>query len=270
MAKHYRSKRSGALLALTALGVATFSSPTITSAETVISVNGISIDSTLVNMYLESRIQKLASQATPDERDAIVQELTDIYLLTMQPEAEELANGAKVKAQIELQSRTVIAQAVASNFFTKNKATDEEIVAEYESQMGAATSLQFKARHILVETQAAAVDLISQLADGADFEELAKTSSTGPSGPSGGDLGWFAPDQMVKPFSDAVAALEDGGFTLEPVQTQFGWHVILREESRPNEPPPLASVRDEIKQRIEQAKFEAYLENLRASQVNQN
>ncbi len=268
MDKFYRSRRSGAFLALAALGVAALSSPTITSAETVITVNGISIDSTLVNMYLQSRIQKPASQATPEEREAIAQELTDIYLLSTQPEAEELANSARVKAQIELQSRTTIAQAVASNYFEKNKATDDEIIAEYESQMGATTSLQFKARHILVETQATAVDLISQLGDGANFEELAKASSTGPSGPSGGDLGWFAPEQMVKPFSDAVTALEDGGFTLEPVQTQFGWHVILREESRPNEPPPLESVRDEIQRRVEQTKFEAYLENLRANQAN--
>ena len=160
--------------------------------------------------------------------------------------------------------RGVLAQAVAQDFFDKNQATEDEIQAEYKLQMNMAPPLQFKARHILVETQAAAADLISQLQGGADFQELAKTHSTGPSGSVGGDLGWFAPDQMVKPFSDAVATMDDGDFSAEPVQTQFGWHVILREESRTNEPPTLESIHDALKQRVEQNKFQGYIEKLRA------
>jgi peptidyl-prolyl cis-trans isomerase C len=170
-----------------------------------------------------------------------------------------------MKAQLELQKRAAIAQAVAQDFLAKNQATEEEILAQYESQVKLAPPLQFKARHILVDTQAAAVDLIAQLEDGSDFEELAKTHSTGPSGSSGGDLGWFSPEQMVKPFSDAVQALEDGAYTSEPVQTQFGWHVILREDSRTNEPPTLESVRQVIKQSIEQTKLQQYIEELRSS-----
>ena len=105
--------------------------------------------------------------------------------------------------------------------------------------------------------------VFDQLNEGEDFEALAKEFSTGPSGPNGGDLGWFAPDQMVKPFADAVVALDDGAFTAAPVQTQFGWHVILREDSRENEPPTLESVRDAIKQRVEQEKFQDYMQELR-------
>ena len=153
---------------------------------------------------------------------------------------------------------------VAADFLARNTATDEEILSTYAEQIEQAPPLQFKARHILVETQAAAIDLISQLDAGGDFQELAKTHSTGPSGPQGGDLGWFSPDQMVAPFSDAVAKLADGDFTKEPVQTQFGWHVILREESRASEPPTLDSVRDVIKQNVEQQKLQDYLIALRA------
>ena len=120
-----------------------------------------------------------------------------------------------------------------------------------------------------MDTQAAAVDLIKQLDEGADFAELAKANSTGPTGPNGGDLGWFAPDQMVKAFSDAVAALDDGAHTAVPVQTQFGWHVILREDSRANQPPTLESVRDGLKQRVEQTKFTEYLDDLRAEYQNE-
>ena len=114
------------------------------------------------------------------------------------------------------------------------------------------------------------MDLIAQLDDGADFAELAKANSTGPTGPNGGDLGWFSPDQMVGPFSEAVSVLEDGAYTAAPVQTQFGWHVILREESRDNQPPTLESVRDALSQRIEQTKFTAYLETLRTEHNSQN
>ena len=263
MAISLRSRTRGTSTAIVAIVAYAFTSTLVASAETVATVNGVDIDSAIVDLYLVSRTQKPAAQATPAERDAVVQELTDIYLLTTQPGAKDIENDPAVKAQIELQSRGLIAQAVATEFFANNPATDEEILTEYEVQMKMAPSLQFKARHILVETQAAATDLITQLDDGADFVELAKAHSTGPTGPNGGDLGWFSPDQMVKPFSDAVAAIADGAHTSEPVQTQFGWHVILREESRENQPPTLESVRDVIKQRIEQTKFQEYIEQLR-------
>ena len=260
MAISIRPRLPGTTVVLAAIAVATLASTA--AAETVATVNGVDIDSAIVNMYIESRIQKPADQVTPEERDAVMNELTDIYLLTTQSRAEELGNDPKFKAQIELQSRATLAQAVAGDFFEKNAATDVEILAEYELQMEAAPTLQFKARHILVETQAAATDLIAQLDEGADFAALAQANSTGPTGPAGGDLGWFSPEQMVKPFSDAVATLSDGAHTSEPVQTQFGWHVIMREESRENQPPTLDSVRDVIKQRIESTKFQKYLERL--------
>jgi len=263
MAISNRSRKTGASLALLAAAT-TLMFGSGATAETVATVNGVDIDSTLVNMYLASRIQKPAEQASPEERSAVLQELTDIFLLTTQPNAKEIGDDPQIQAQIELQSRAVLAQAVAADFFSKNPASDEEVLAEYETQMKMAPTLQFKARHILVETQATATDLISQLDGGADFVELAKANSTGPTGPNGGDLGWFSPEQMVKPFSDAVAGLEDGAHTSEPVQTQFGWHVILREESRENQPPTLESVRDVLKQRVEQQKFEGYLGRLRA------
>lgn len=258
------SIRSRGLGTFAAFAAAALMSTSVATAETVATVNGAAIDSTIVDLYLVSRTQKPAADATPAEREAVIEELTDIYLLTTQPEAKALENDPAVKAQIELQSRGVVAQAVAADFLANNPATDEEILAEYEQQITMSPALQFKARHILVETQAAAADLITQLDDGADFAELAQTHSTGPTGPNGGDLGWFSPEQMVKPFSDAVAALDDGAHTSEPVQTQFGWHVILREESRENQPPTLESVRDVIKQRIEQTKFQGYIEQLRA------
>lgn len=234
-------------------------------AQTVETVNGAEVSADVFNMYLESRLQKPAEQATPTERTRFMDELKDIYLLTTQPRAKALAETPRNKAMIELQTRGILAQAVAADFLDKNAATDAEIQAAYKEQISAAPPLEFKASHILVETQSEANGIVEELEGGAEFGELAKTKSTGPSGPNGGDLGWFSPNQMVAPFSQAVAALDDGAFSKTPVQTQFGWHVILREASREATPPTLESVRDAIKQRVEQQKLQDYLEELRAT-----
>jgi peptidyl-prolyl cis-trans isomerase C len=254
------TKLSAAILGSIAMFVAATS-----SGATVATVNGQDIDSSVFDVYLITRLQKSAFEATGEERDLILQELTDIYLLTSQPRAKELEKTAPTSAQMELQSRGVLAQAVATDFMTKNQATDAEILEEYNSQIKLTPSSQYHARHILVESQGEAARLIAQLDDGADFAELAIANSTGPSAPSGGDLGWFSPNQMVTPFSDAVEVLEDGAYTETAVQTEFGWHVIKREASRANEPPTLESVKEVIKQNIEQTKFQTYLEGLRAA-----
>ena len=235
------------------------------NAEPVKTVNGTDIDSAVLEVYIQNRVNKPLEQVTAEEREAMIGELTDIYLLSTQDSAADLEDDPQVAAQIELQKRGVLAQAVASQFFAENEVSEEEVLAEYSAQVKLAPPLQYKARHILVPTQGAAADVISELDGGADFQELAKEKSTGPSAPSGGDLGWFAPNQMVAEFSDSVAALEDGAYTKEPVQTEFGWHVILREESRESEPPPLDSVRDAITQNVQQKKFQEHLDSLRAN-----
>lgn len=224
----------------------------------------IEIDPAVFNMYLESLTQQPASQATAEQIEQVRSQLTDIYLLSNQPRATELKNGPRLKAQMELQTRAMVAQAVATDFISRNQATEDELKAMYEEQVGSAPAMEFKARHILVESQGEANDVIAQLADGADFVELAKEKSTGPSGPSGGDLGWFPPDRMVPAFSQAVQALDNGAYTKEPVQTQFGWHVILREDSRESVPPPYESVRDSLKQQVEGQKLQEYIESLRS------
>jgi peptidyl-prolyl cis-trans isomerase C len=249
---------TGALVAIVLLAATTTA-----GAETALTINGVAIDNSVIDFYVQSRSQKPVTEVTKDERAALVEELTDIYLLTTQPRAKELAKSDQVQAQLELQKRGLLAQVIASDFLERNQASDEEILAEYANQVKVAPPEQFKARHILVETQGSATDLVKQLDGGADFQELAKEHSTGPSGPNGGDLGWFSPDQMVAPFSEAVSNLKNGEYTKTPVQTQFGWHVILREDSRESEAPTLDSVRDVVKQRVEQRKLQDYLAQLR-------
>ena len=254
-------RTAGTLTALLS-GLLLMAAAPTSSAETVKTVNGAAIDSTVLDLYVQSRAQRPADQLTAEQRDALLAELSDIYLLSTQEIATELLNDPQVAAQLELQRRGALAQAVAQRFIENTPVSEEEIEAEYARQREVAP-MQYKARHILVDSQGEAVDLIGRLNDGADFAELAKSESTGPSGPNGGDLGWFSPEQMVKPFSDAVMALDNGSFTSAPVQTEFGWHVILREDSRDADAPPLDTVRDKILQVLRQRKFQEYLEGLR-------
>jgi peptidyl-prolyl cis-trans isomerase C len=259
------SRHAGTQVAGIVLIVAVSFSGKFAAAETVFTVNGTEVDNAVIDVYFESRLGESAAQPTPEQRTALIQELRDIYLLSTQDNAAELAKNPRLAAQIELQKHGALAQAVAADFIANVSVSEEEVLAEYSEQIKLTPPLQFKARHILVATQGEAIDLVAQLDGGANFEELAKEKSTGPSGPNGGDLGWFSPNQMVAPFSNAVAALEDGNYTSKPVQTQFGWHVILREESRENQPPTIESVRDVINQQLQQKKFQEHLASLRAA-----
>lgn len=214
----------------------------------------------VIDVLLESRNQ---SPATAEQRAAAIDELANIYAVTDLPAAVEMGKEPRLQAQIDLQRRALLFNAFATDYLAKNQPTEQEIFDTYQEQVALAPPLEYKARHILVDSQGAAMSLIQQLNEGAEFEALAQEHSTGPSGSSGGDLGWFPANAMVKPFSDAVVALEDGAVTTAPVQTQFGWHVILREDSRESTPPPLDSVRDVIVQRVSQEKFLAYVRSLR-------
>lgn len=250
-------------MAISTRAVSLFGAATLIFSGSVMAQQSVEIDPNVFRIYLESRTQQPASQATKEQTEVIQEELTDIYLLSATPRATELKDGADIKARIELQTRAMLAQAVATDFIARNPATEEEIQALYDEQVKLSPSVEFKARHILVETQGEAVEIIEQLDEGADFQELAREKSTGPSGPSGGDLGWFPPDRMVAEFSQAVQELDDGAYTASPVQTQFGWHVILREDSRESTPPPFDSVRDALKQSVEGQKLQEYIESLR-------
>jgi peptidyl-prolyl cis-trans isomerase C len=135
--------------------------------------------------------------------------------------------------------------------------TDEELQAEYDAQYAAADPVEeFNASHILVETEEEAQALIDALGEGADFAELAAENSIGPSGPNGGQLGWFTAGMMVPEFEAAVFELEAGEVSA-PVQTQFGWHVILLNDMREQAPPALEQVRAELIEGLRRARVDA-------------
>lgn len=130
--------------------------------------------------------------------------------------------------------------------------TDEAVQSYFdENFMNGEDVTEYKAAHILVETEEEAQKLVDELKGGADFSTLAEEHSTGPSGPSGGQLGWFSEGMMVEPFQVAVAEMEADSIS-DPVQTDFGWHVIKLEETRIKDAPKLEDVRDEIENALRQ------------------
>lgn len=230
-------------------------------AQTVATIDGAEITEAQLSAYALGRT---GAEPTEENRAQLIEQLGDLMLLSNVALRGEIGKDATVQAELELQRRSVLAQAVIRDFVSRNPVTDEDARAEYTSQIeNFPAPQQYKASHILLETEEAAKAVIAELDGGADFADLAKEKSTGPSGPQGGDLGWFEAGAMVAPFSEAVGKLENGSYSKAPVQTQFGWHVIRREDSRKAEPPAFEELKDRLKQGMEQQKFQAYFDTLR-------
>jgi len=172
--------------------------------------------------------------------------------------------SAIAQLRLDNEERAITASEVIVEV-TDEAVTEEALQAAYEGAYGGATDeTEYHAAHILVETEEEAQALVEEIAGGANFAALAQEHSTGPSGPSGGDLGWFDPGMMVPEFSDAVVALDAGGVS-DPVQTQFGWHVIKLNETRMKEQPGLAEVRDELAETLRRQALDAHIAELEAA-----
>nr|WP_309502702.1 peptidylprolyl isomerase [uncultured Roseovarius sp.] len=190
----------------------------------------------------------------------ILDQLVQQTLLQQKMTAEVSLAG---RLALENEGRAIAASEEIARI-TGNALSDAAIKDAFEAKyLNAPEETEYKAAHILVETEEEAAALVAQLKDGANFAELAKEHSTGPSGPSGGELGWFSAGMMVEPFQDAVEALEAGGIS-DPVQTQFGWHVIRLNETRIKDRPDLEEVRPELEEELQQAAMTAHLEQLLA------
>ncbi len=167
-----------------------------------------------------------------------------------------------VTLTLENERRTLMA-GVAISKALGDEPSEEEYQAAYdETYAEFPVQPEFNASHILVETEVEAQELVVALEEGAIFADLAKEKSTGPSGPEGGSLGWFGLGQMVAEFEESVKLLEVGEVS-PPVQTQFGWHVLILNDLRETSPPTLDEVRDNMTQRIQGKRIEVKLIELR-------
>ncbi len=192
--------------------------------------------------------------------DFILEQLIQQHLLSQ--EKGELNTLNALRLENETRSLRAVQTVEA---ITAAEVTDEAIQSAYDAQFAEFVGEdEFNASHILVETEEEANEIKTQLDDGADFAELAKEKSTGPSGPNGGSLGWFGKGQMVPEFENAVVALEKGRVS-DPVQTQFGWHVVALNDKRKSQAPALDAVRGDLAQTIRQEAIQAKIDELTQS-----
>lgn len=240
--------------------VQTANTPAITKEEAVASVNGTYISKKTLETLEKEIAERSQGQSFPKEQ--LLEELIQRELLIQQATQKQLDKNPEVIERMNTVRNSLLSQAALQDYLKNNPVTDDEIKAEYDSKMGNMGS-EYKASHILVKAEDEAKKIIAELEKGGDFKALAKKHSIDPMGSEGGDLGWFTADRMVPPFSEAVVALENGKYSKQPVQTQFGWHVILREDSRALTPPPLDAVKEQIRPMLQRQKAQTMIESLR-------
>ena len=228
-------------------------------ADTVVAtVNGTDI--TVGHMIVARASLPQQFQQLPDEVlfTGILDQLINQTLLAQAFDGEL---PKRTGLQLENETRSLTAGEELEALF-EEKLTDEAIQAAYKDKYeGVTPQEEYNASHILVETEEEAKAIKEELDAGADFAATAREKSTGPSGPNGGQLGWFGAGAMVPTFEAAVIALEVGEVS-EPVQTDFGWHVIILNETRTPDAPTLDEVRDELLQDVRDKVVEEYVASL--------
>lgn len=226
-------------------------------------VNGEPMPESLLRVYTLASERRNLEELDAATRERLLNDLIGVELLNQQAERTGIAASRTLAAQLELQRMQLVARTMATDYLEKNPPTETELQQIYEENLPRLAGQQYKARHILVETRSEADSVISQLQSGSDFATLAAERADGPTGPNGGSLDWFTLDSMPQAFADAVRRMTVGSYTSVPVQTDFGFHVILLEDQRRQEPPTLADIRGEVVGVAERRKLEDYLKLLR-------
>ncbi len=252
------------ILAVTALSLASMitqpalSQDDVTADTVLATINGKEI--TIANVIalrsnLPPHYDQLDSQVL---FDGILDQLVQHEILS-----QSLEDGPTRLTELTIENEIrAIRAAEATDLIVSAAVADEDVQAAYDEEyLKADPETEYNAAHILVETEDQAKDLVTKLSDGTDFAELAREFSTGPSGPSGGQLGWFGKGVMVEPFFEAVVGLNTGEVS-DPVQTQFGWHVIKLVETRALDRPALEDVREQIEGHLREEAFENHMKML--------
>ena len=231
----------------------------------VATVNGTPIGREFFEFYVKGISGgKTSKELSPEQRTLALDNLVRVEVLAQQADKDGVTKEKDFVNMLELQRLNLLQQVSSERYLNDKKPTEQELRAEYETQVATLPHTEYRARHILVATEAFAKKLIEQLDKdkGASFADLAKKESMDSSKDNGGDLGWFTPERMDKAFSDAVVALKPGEYTHTPVQTQFGWHIIKLDDTRELAAPPSDSVRQRLEQIVSAKKFKAYADDL--------
>jgi peptidyl-prolyl cis-trans isomerase C len=228
------------------------------SSPPVAVVDGVSISRDAYQDYLKGLLRgKSESEVTAEEKDKVLDQMINMQLIAAQAEKDGLEKDPDVATRLALVRTQILADAAAQKYVKSHEPTDQELHAAYDT---ATDKTEYRASHILVPTKEKADQVIKKLKGGAKFEDVAKAESTDNSKANGGDLGWFTTARMVKPFGDAVKGLKVGETTTDPVQTQYGWHVIKLVDTRD---APFDQFKGQLTNGIMQKKFQDYIEALK-------
>jgi peptidyl-prolyl cis-trans isomerase C len=231
-------------------------------AERVATVNGKALPKSEFELYVANMSRQSGRDVNEEQKGQLLDQYISMQLAAEEAEKAGVDKDAKVRDQLALARLQVLVDAGLQKYLEAHPVQESELRPEYDAQV-AALPREYHARHILVEDQAAAEAITKELKGGADFAKLAAKRSKDSSSKSGGDLGWFTLDTMVKPFADAVKTMQPGQLTEQPVQSQYGWHVIKLEESRATSAPPFDEVKDRVKMIVQRKKLQTHLEDLR-------
>ena len=230
----------------------------------VATVNGQAISQNIYNVFIAQQ----KAQGTPDSpelQNAVKEELIRREILVQEAKKKGLDKSPEAQAQVELARQAVLIQAFLSDYVRANPISDDQLRKGYDAIKANLGTTEYKTKHILVANEDEAKAIIAKLDKGEKFSELAKQSKDPGSKDNGGDLGWNSPNAYAKQFSEALVKLKKGELTKTPVKTDFGYHVIFLEDTRPLTPPPYEQIKPQLQQRAQQQQIEQLVKSLRES-----
>jgi len=224
----------------------------------------VAVSQTQFDLILKERLAQ-GQPDSPELRAALRDELVNREIFLRAAKAKGLDRDAAMKTQMQVAADSILIRSYINDYLKANPITDEVLKKEYDTIRAGLGDKEYRSRHILVEKKEDAESIIKQLQAGAKFEELAKANSKDPgSKDNGGDLDWAVPSNFVKPYSDAMVALQKGKYTATPVQSPFGFHVILLEDVRDAKAPAFEEVKPQLAQRLQGQVVEQHLAELRS------
>lgn len=238
--------------------------PMTVLAQNAAIVNGKPVPKARMDV-LAQQLAAAGRPVTPEMQSQLREEIVAREVFMQEAQKQGLDATEDYKNQLELARQAILIRALFENYRKTNAVSDADVKAEYDKFVAANGGKEFKARHILVETEDQAKKIMADLKKGAKFEDIAKKQSKDPgSGANGGDLDWANPASFVPEFSEAMIKLKKGETTPAPIKTQFGYHIIRVDDIRQAQLPKVEEVKPQITQQLQQQRLQKYQEELRA------
>ena len=227
-------------------------------------VNGISIPQARIDLRVKAATAQ-GQADSPELRKAIREDMINLEVMTQEAKKLGLDKNNDVVQQMELAKQSVLVGSFVQDYAKKHPISEDQLQQEYDKLTAKLGNKEFNARHILVATEAEAKAIIAQLGKKAKFEKLAEKSKDAGSAQQGGSLGWAVPGNFVPPFANALLNLKKGEYTKEPVESQFGWHVIKLDDVRDLKVPPFEELKPQLQQRLQQQSIQKMISDLKAA-----